>query len=430
MLHLPVVFNSFLFVKFVEGSLSVLIMPKRSFSYDAKQTTYPILIAICFAHLCNDLIQAVIPASYPLLKENFDLSFAQIGVITFCFQLSSSLLQPMVGAYTDRRPQPYSQIIAMLFSVVGLIALAYANHYYAVLLAVTLVGIGSSIFHPESSRVAYLSSGGRRSLAQSIFQIGGNTGTALAPLLMAWVILPNGQRHILWFLSVAVIAQIILGYIAIWYKKVLQSLNQGGRSELRLANLSPRRVNGAIFVLLLLIFSKYVYIASITSYLQFYMMEKFAITEVHAQVYLFYFLIAVALGTLFGGFLGDVIGRKYIIWLSVLGCAPFTLMLPFASLFWSGIWIAIIGLLIASAFPSILVFAQELLPRKIGMVSGLFYGFAFGMGGLGAAILGWWADHSSLENIYLFCSYLPLIGATAYFLPNMKKVTFRSGKLS
>lgn len=404
-------------------------MPKRAVSYDQSRTSYPILVAICLAHLCNDLIQAIIPASYPLLKENFHLSFGQIGIITFCFQLSSSLLQPVVGAYTDRRPQPYSQVIAMIFSLIGIVALSYANHYYAVLVAVTMVGIGSSIFHPESARVAYLSSGGKRSLAQSIFQIGGNTGTAAAPLLMAWVVLPHGQRHILWFLLIAFLAQFILMYIADWYKEVLVAIKSRERSSLRLPDLSAKRVNLSIVVLLLLIFSKYVYIASITSYLQFYMMQKFAITEIQAQVYLFYFLIAVALGTLFGGFLGDIIGRKYIIWLSVLGCAPFTLLLPFASLFWSGILIAIIGLLIASAFPSILVFAQELLPRKIGMVSGLFYGFAFGMGGLGAAILGWWADQTSLDHIYFVCSYLPLIGVTAYFLPDMKKVAYRSVKL-
>lgn len=401
-------------------------MPKRSFSYDQTRTSYPILLAICVAHFCNDLIQAIIPAAYPLLKENFDLNFAQIGVITFCFQLASSLLQPVVGAYTDKQPKPYSQIIAMGFCLVGIVILSYAPSYYAVLFAVIMVGIGSSIFHPESSRVAYLSSGGKRSFAQSIFQIGGNTGTALTPLFMAWVVLPSGQHYILWFLLVGFFAQFILVYIARWYKRVLDSLKDRNKSTVDIPNLSRRRVSFVIFILLLLIFSKYVYMASITSYLQFYMIQKFEITTVQAQVYLFYFLIAVALGTLFGGFLGDIIGRKYIIWLSVLGCAPFTLLLPYASLVWSGVLISIIGLLLASAFPSILVFAQELLPRKIGMVSGLFYGFAFGMGGLGAAVLGWWADQTSLETIYLVCSYLPLIGVVAYFLPDMKKITYRS----
>ena len=400
-------------------------MPKQSFSYDQSKTSYPILLAIALAHLSNDMIQAIIPASYPLLKENFHLSFAQIGVITFCFQLSSSLLQPIVGAYTDKHPKPYSQLIGMMFSIIGVIALAYSNNYYSVLFSVTMVGIGSSIFHPESSRVAFLSSGGKRSLAQSIFQIGGNTGSALAPLLLALFVVPHGQRYILWFLLVGVFAQIVLSYIAVWYKQVLTAVKGQAKKLVKLPDLSDATINFAIFILLLLIFSKYVYIASITSYLQFYLMEKFAITEVQAQVYLFYFLIAIALGTLFGGFLGDYLGRKYIIWFSVLGCAPFSLLLPFASLFWSGVLVFIIGLIMASAFPSILVYAQELLPRKLGMVSGLFYGFAFGMGGIGAAILGYWADHTSLENIYLVCSYLPLIGIAAYFLPNMKKVKFK-----
>jgi FSR family fosmidomycin resistance protein-like MFS transporter len=399
-------------------------MPQKTFSFDQTKTSYSILIAIAIAHLSNDMIQAIIPASYPLLKENFHLSFAQIGVITFCFQLSSSLLQPIVGAYTDKNPKPYSQIFAMFFSIIGIIALAYSNNYYSVLFSVTMVGIGSSIFHPESSRVAFLSSGGKRSLAQSIFQIGGNTGSALAPLLRALFVLPHGQRYILWFLIIAIVAQFVLGYIASWYKQVLESVKGQTKKLIKVPDLSNTTINFSIFILLLLIFSKYVYIASITSYLQFYMMEKFAITDVQAQVYLFYFLIAIALGTLFGGFLGDYLGRKYIIWFSVLGCAPFTLLLPFASLFWTGILVFIIGLIMASAFPSILVYAQELLPRKLGMVSGLFYGFAFGMGGLGAAFLGYWADHTSLENIYLVCSYLPLIGIMAYFLPNMKKVRF------
>lgn len=400
-------------------------MFKTTTAYDPNKTSYPILIAICLAHLSNDLIQAVIPASYPLLKDNFHLNFAQIGIITFCFQLASSLLQPIVGMYTDKHPKPYSQIIAMMFSFVGIIALSFANSYYAVLFAVTMVGIGSSIFHPESSRVAYLSSGGKRSLAQSIFQIGGNTGTALAPLLLAWFVIPAGQRNILWFIVVVLIAQLILSYIARWYVKVLEYARTQAKKQIKLPDLSQTKIVMSIVVLLLLIFSKYVYVASITSYLQFYMMDKFAISEIAAQVYLFYFLIAIAVGTLFGGFLGDLIGRKYIIWLSVLGCAPFTLMLPYANEMWTGILVSVIGLIMASAFPSILVYAQELLPKKIGMVSGLFYGFAFGMGGLGAAILGWFADKTSLESIYLVCSYLPLLGIVAYFLPDMKKIKYK-----
>src|SRR5690606_17602761 len=264
-------------------------MPKQSFSYDQSKTSYPILLAIALAHLSNDMIQAIIPASYPLLKENFHLSFAQIGVITFCFQLSSSLLQPIVGAYTDKHPKPYSQLIGMMFSIIGVIALAYSNNYYSVLFSVTMVGIGSSIFHPESSRVAFLSSGGKRSLAQSIFQIGGNTGSALAPLLLALFVVPHGQRYILWFLLVGVFAQIVLSYIAVWYKQVLTAVKGQAKKLVKLPDLSDATINFAIFILLLLIFSKYVYIASITSYLQFYLMEKFAISDVQAQVYLFYF---------------------------------------------------------------------------------------------------------------------------------------------
>lgn len=407
------------------GNAISRVMTANTKTYDATQTNFSILIAICFAHLANDLIQAIIPASLPMLKHNFDLSFSQIGIITLCFQLASSIFQPIVGMYTDKHPMPYSQIIAMIFSFTGIVMLSYAGHYYWILLSVTLIGIGSSIFHPESSRVAYLSSGGKRSLAQSIFQIGGNTGTALGPLLLAWIVIPYGQRNIIWFVAVAIIAKMILLYIARWYTVVLETTRNQQRKTIRVPDLSRSRVISAIMILLLLIFSKYIYISSIMSYLQFYMMEKFFVTEMQSHVYLFYFLIAIALGTLFGGFLGDKMGRKYIIWISVLGCAPFTLLLPYVDLFWTGILISVIGFIMASAFPSILVYAQELLPKKLGMVSGLFYGFAFGMGGVGAAILGWWADYSSLEYIYRICSYLPLIGVIAYFLPDMKKISFR-----
>ncbi|MDR0229740.1 MAG: MFS transporter [Flavobacteriaceae bacterium] len=389
------------------------------------KTVYPILLAISFGHLCNDLLQAIVPAVYPMLKSNYNLSFAQIGIITFCFQVSSSLLQPLVGTYTDKHPKPYSQMIGMICSMFGVILLSYAPSYAMVLCAVILIGIGSSIFHPESSRVSYVASGGKRSLAQSIFQIGGNTGTALAPLLVAWIVLPKGQQHLLWFVVVSIIAQFVYAFIGGWYKDVLK--NQVGKTKkaIRIPELSKLRVWTSIVVLLLLIFSKYFYVASISSYFQFYTMEKFGISEVQAQVYLFYFLLAVAAGTLIGGFFGDKVGRKYIIWFSVLGVAPFTMLLPYASLEWTGVLIVIIGLILSSAFPSILVYAQELLPRKIGMVSGLFYGFAFGMGGLGSAVLGWWADLTSIEHIYTICAYLPLIGIIAAFLPNMKKVKFR-----
>lgn len=399
-------------------------MSVSGLSAQSTKPVYSILVAISLAHLINDLLQAVIPAIYPRLEAKFDLSMAQVGMITLCYQLSASIFQPVVGAYTDKKPKPFSQVIGMCFTILGIITLAYAPSYGFVLMAVILVGIGSSIFHPESSRVAYLASGGRRSFAQSVFQIGGNAGTAMAPLLIAWIVLPNGQHYILWFVLFAFVAQLFLGYIGRWYKNNLKDKTNKNGKLIKLPNLSSSRITFSVVILLILIFSKYFYVAGITSYFQFYTMDKFGLTEVQAQVYLFYFLIAVAIGTLLGGIFGDKFGRKYVIWFSVLGAAPFTLMLPYANLEQTAILIVLVGLIISSAFPAILVYAQELLPKKIGMVSGLFYGFAFGMGGLGSAILGWWADQTSIEYIYLVCSYLPLIGVIACFLPNMKKITY------
>lgn len=393
-------------------------------SAQLSKPVYAILIAISLAHLINDMLQAVIPAIYPRLEDKFGLSMAQIGMITLCYQLSASIFQPVVGAYTDKNPKPFSQVVGMCFTILGIIFLAYAPSYTYVLVAVILVGMGSSIFHPESSRVAYLASGGRRSFAQSVFQIGGNAGTALAPLLIAWIVLPNGQHYIVYFVSFAVLAQIFLGYIGRWYKNNLKDKANKNGKIIKMPNLSNAHITFSVIILLVLIFSKYFYVAGITSYFQFYTMDKFGLTEVQAQVYLFYFLIAVAVGTLLGGIFGDRFGRKYVIWFSVLGAAPFTLMLPYANLEQTGVLIVLVGLIISSAFPAILVYAQELLPKKIGMVSGLFYGFAFGMGGLGSAILGWWADQTSITYIYFVCSYLPLIGVIAYFLPNMQKINY------
>ncbi len=391
---------------------------------NSSKPVYAILVAISLAHLINDLLQAVIPAIYPRLEAKFDLSMAQVGMITLCYQLSASIFQPVVGAYTDKNPKPFSQVIGMCFTILGITTLAYAPSYGYVLLAVVLVGIGSSIFHPESSRVAYLASGGRRSFAQSVFQIGGNAGTAMAPLLVAWIVLPNDQQYILYFVLFALLAQLFLGYIGRWYKANLRDKNNKNGKIIKIPNLPASRITFSVVILLVLIFSKYFYVAGITSYFQFYTIKKFGLTEVQAQVYLFYFLIAVAAGTLLGGIFGDRFGRKYVIWFSVLGAAPFTLLLPYADLQQTAILIVLVGLIISSAFPAILVYAQELLPKKIGMVSGLFYGFAFGMGGLGSAVLGWWADQTSIEHIYFVCSYLPLIGIIAYFLPNMKKITY------
>nr|WP_297310322.1 MFS transporter [uncultured Flavobacterium sp.] len=390
------------------------------------KTAYSILVAISFAHFLNDMLQGVIPAIYPRLETEFGLTLGQIGMITLCYQLAASLLQPVVGAYTDKYPKPFSQIFGMAFTLIGILSLANASSYEWILVSVVLVGIGSSVFHPESSRVAFMASGGRRSFAQSVFQIGGNMGTALAPLLVAWIVLPNAQIYIAYFALFAVLAQLILWFVGDWYSKHLKSVAGKVKKEILLPNLSQTRITFSVIILLVILFSKYFYVASITSYFQFYIIDKFGLTEVQAQVYLFYFLLAVAIGTLLGGIFGDRFGRKYVIWFSVLGAAPFTLLLPYANLGFTAVLVVIIGLIISSAFPAILVYAQELLPKKIGMVSGLFYGFAFGMGGLGSAVLGWLADETSIGYIYQICSFLPLIGIIAAFLPNMKKVGIKS----
>ena len=386
----------------------------------ASKTVYSILFSISFAHLLNDLLQSVIPASYPILKENYDLNFTQVGLITFSYQVAASILQPFVGFFTDKNPKPFSKVIGMLFTLSGIITLSYAGSFPVILLSVIMVGIGSSIFHPEASRVAYLASGGKRGLAQSIFQIGGNTGTAIGPLLIAWVVVPNGQSYIVWFAIVAILAIMVLSHIGRWYQEHLNLTARKKKVE-QLPDLTQTQVVVSVIILLVLIFSKYFYVASISSYFTFYLMDKFYLSVQDAQFYLFMFLISVAAGTLLGGPLGDKFGRKYVIWFSVLGVAPFTLMLPFANLFWTAILIVIIGTIISSAFPAILVYAQELLPKKLGMVSGLFYGFAFGMGGLGSALLGYLADKTSIEYVYNICAFLPLIGVIAYFLPNLKK---------
>lgn len=388
---------------------------------DLKKTAYPVLIAVSLAHALNDLIQGIIPAIYPQLEQKFSLSMTQIGVITLCFQLSASIFQPLVGFYTDKHPKPFSQVIGMFFSSLGIVTLAYAPTYLWILFGVTLVGIGSSVFHPESARIAFLASGGKRSMAQSIFQIGGNTGVAISPLLVALIVIPNGQRHIIWFLSVAILAMGIMAYIGIWRRQVIRVSQSAKQKIIVSPHLSRLKVRMSVVILLLLIFSKYFYIASITSYFQFYTLDKFHFSEVKAQIYLFYFLIAAALGTLLGGYFGDRFGRKPVIWFSILGAAPFTLAMPYLDQTFTAIFIVIIGLVVSSAFPAIIVYAQELLPKKLGMVSGLFYGFAFGMGGLGSALLGFVADQTSINYVYHVCSYLPLIGLIAYFLPNLKR---------
>ncbi|HLF51961.1 MFS transporter [Flavobacterium sp.] len=386
----------------------------------AKKTVYSILFSIAFAHLLNDLLQAVIPAAYPILKENFNLSFTQIGLITFSYQMAASILQPIVGLYTDKRPKPYSQIFGMLFTMSGIVILSYASSFSMIIISVIFVGIGSSIFHPEASRISFLASGGKRGLAQSIFQLGGNAGTALGPLLVALIVVPNTQYYIIWFVAVAIIGLIVLSRIALWYQNHL-SLRSTKKTVINLPDLSQKQIIVSVIILMVLIFSKFFYMASMSSYFTFYLMEKFALSVQEAQFHLVLFLASCAIGTLIGGPLGDKFGRKYVIWFSVLGAAPFTLLLPYADLFWTGVLSVIIGTIMSSAFPAILVFAQELLPKKLGMVSGLFYGFAFGMGGLGSALLGNLADHTSITYVYYLCAYLPLIGIVAFFLPNLKK---------
>ena len=384
------------------------------------QTVYPILFSIAFAHLINDLLQAVIPAAYPILKENFNLTFTQIGLITLAYQLAASLLQPLVGLYTDKKPKPYSQIFGMVFTSLGIVCLSYASGFSMIIVSVVLVGIGSSIFHPEASRISFLASGGRRGLAQSIFQLGGNAGTALGPLLVALIVVPNAQHYIIWFLAAAIIGLVVLSRIALWYQNHL-NLRSTKKAVIDLPNISQNKIILSVAILMVLIFSKFFYMASMSSYFTFYLMEKFNLSVQDSQFYLVLFLASCAIGTLIGGPLGDKFGRKYVIWFSVLGAAPFTLLLPHVDLFWTAVLSVLIGTIISSAFPAILVYAQELLPKKLGMVSGLFYGFAFGMGGLGSALLGNLADHTSITYVYYLCAYLPLIGIVALFLPNLKK---------
>lgn len=383
----------------------------------AQRTVFPVLLAISFSHLLNDTVQALIPAIYPVVKDGFHLSFAEIGLITLTFQLTASLLQPFVGHFTDKRPQPYSLIAGMCFSLAGLLALARAGSFPAILAAVALVGVGSSIFHPEASRMAHLAAGGRRGLAQAVFQLGGNAGSALGPLLAALIIVPLGQAKVSWFALLPLIAIAVLWQVAGWYKRHSAIMARRPRPVVARHTLPRRQVAGTIAVLLALIFSKQVYLACITSYFTFFLIDKFHLPVQDAQLYLFLFLFAVAAGTLIGGPIGDRYGRKPVIWASILGAAPFTLLLPHVGLFWVSVLSVLIGLILSSAFSAILVYAQELLPGKVGMVAGLFFGFAFGMAGIGSALLGKLADATSIAHVFQVCAYLPLIGLAALFLP-------------
>jgi FSR family fosmidomycin resistance protein-like MFS transporter len=387
------------------------------------RTVFPILGAISFCHLLNDMMQSVIPAIYPLLKSAYHLDFGQVGLITLSSQLTASLLQPLVGSYTDRRPQPYSLTVGMCFTFVGLLLLSTAPSFGMILVAAAMVGMGSAVFHPESSRVARMASGGQHGLAQSLFQVGGNAGSALGPLLAAFIVLRRGQSSISWFSLAALVAMIVLANVGAWYKKVgpIQAKARVDDTE-RHAVLSKARTAAAIAILLALIFSKYFYLVSLTSYYTFYLIGRFHISVQSAQIHLFIFLGAVAAGTIIGGPIGDRIGRKYVIWCSILGVLPFTLLLPYANLFWTGVLSVIIGLILASAFSAILVYAQDLVPGKVGMISGLFFGFAFGMGGVGAALLGKLADLTDINFVYRVCSFLPLIGLLAGWLPSTERI--------
>jgi MFS transporter, FSR family, fosmidomycin resistance protein len=387
----------------------------------ASPTVLAILLAISFSHLLNDTIQSLIPAIYPLLKTSFHLSFVQVGLITLAFQMTASILQPFVGLYTDRRPQPFSLACGMGLTLGGLVLLSHATHYAMVVAAAALVGMGSSIFHPESSRVAHLASGGRHGFAQSIFQVGGNAGSSLGPLLAALIVVPHGQASVLWFALIALLGIGILTGVGRWYRQHLAEANARSTSPAQATGPLSRRVRFALVILGLLIFSKYFYLASLTNYYTFYLIHKFHLSIQGAQFHLFLFLFAVALGTILGGPIGDRYGRKLVIWVSILGVAPFTLALPHANLFWTGVLTVVIGIILASAFSAILVYAQELVPGKVGLISGLFFGLAFGMAGIGSAILGDLADHTSIEYVFRLCAYLPLIGLLTAFLPNVRR---------
>lgn len=385
-------------------------------------TVFPVLLAISFSHMLNDTIQSLIPSIYPLIKTSLGLSFSQLGIVTLCFQLTSSILQPFVGYYTDLKPKPFSLAAGMSITLLGLISLSMANSYYAVLGSVALVGMGSAVFHPEASRVAYLASGGKRGLAQSVFQVGGNAGSAIGPLLAALIIVPVGQFNLIWFSLAALLAIIVLSWIGNWYRvQTSGAIAKKKNSGVRSSNLPKSRIAFSLIILLLLIFSKYFYMASMTSYFTFYLMDKFHLSVQSAQVHLFVFLFAIAAGTLIGGPLGDKLGRKVVIWISILGVAPFTLLLPYANLFWTTIFSVFIGVILASAFSAILVYAQELVPGKVGMISGLFFGLAFGMGGIGSAVLGKLADVTSIQYVYHVCSFLPLLGILTAFLPSVER---------
>lgn len=406
-----------------ENAIAAPQAPVPALAPATSSATFAILVSLSVCHLLNDMNQSLVPAIYPILKDSYRLDFGQIGLITLAFQLTASMLQPVVGMVTDRRPQPFSLPVAMGCSLGGLLLLSVAHSYPMILLAAALVGIGSSVFHPEASRVARLASGGHYGFAQSLFQVGGSTGSAVGPLLAAFVVVPRGQDSIAWFSLAALAAMLLLTNVGIWYSRHPSMTARRGRRAVAAAPspLSRGKVLAAIAVLVALLFSKNVYTASLSSYYTFYLIQKFHLSVANAQIHLFVFLGAVAAGTFAGGPIGDRVGRKPVIWFSILGAFPFALMLPYASLFWTGVLTMVIGLILASAFSAILVYAQELLPGRIGTVAGMFFGFSFGLGGLGAAALGQLADLTSIDTVYRVCSFLPLIGLLTALLPDVEQ---------
>ena len=383
-----------------------------------EKTAFSVILAVSFCHMLNDIMQSLLTALYPLLKENYALDFVQIGLLTFTFQVTASMLQPAIGIVTDRWALPYSLPFAMLSTCMGLLLLANADHFWMLLLAASLIGIGSAIFHPESSRVARLASGGRHGLAQSLFQVGGNAGSALGPLLAAFIVLPFGQGSLGWFSIVAITGFFVLSWVSMWYVRHRRA-TMSRPVPSRALPLPKARVLWTIAILVLLTATKNVYLTSISSYFTFFVIERFGTSVQQAQLMLFLFLGSAAAGTFLGGPIGDRYGARFVIWFSILGVVPFTLLLPYANLFWTGVLSVIIGLIFSSAFSAIVVFAQELVPGRVGLIAGVFFGFAFGAGGMGAAVLGVFADRQGIEFVYKICSYLPLLGLLTVLLPKL-----------
>jgi len=391
-------------------------------SRKTEETVFAVLFAISFSHLLNDTIQALIPSLYPLLKTTLNLNFTQLGLITFTFQCTASLLQPLVGLYTDRRSMPFSLALGMGFTLIGLVALSMAHSFPMIIISAALVGVGSAVFHPEASRVAHMAAGTNRGLAQSLFQVGGNAGSSLGPLLAALIIVPHGQGHVAWFSLVACLGMVVLWQVGVWQSRNLHLIHRFSKKTSRQQTRSLPRATVilSLAVLVALTFSKYVYLVSMTSYYTFYLMDRFHVSVQASQIYLFVFLFAVAVGTIIGGPVGDRIGRKRVIWGSILGVAPFSLWLPHAGLATTAVLTVFIGLILASAFSAILVYAQELVPGKVGLIAGLFFGLAFGIAGIGSAVLGNMADHVGINAVYHACAYLPLIGLLTVFLPDIE----------